>query len=419
VTSIQLISKPFAHTRLVLQNPLLHCYDRTATSVNANVGLATGGSPVTELLGSGSASTPNQNFTLKQSPLTYVQAVTPNGRKSSLQVMVNSAAWTEEQSLYNQSPAAQIFDTTDLPGGTAIVQFGDGVEGATLPTGQNNIIANYRIGIGAGGNVAAGAVTTLVDRPLGVSGVNNPMAATGGQDAQSMADIKANAPLSVLTLGRAVSITDYQNLAANFAGIAKAYAIWIPNGVNRGVFVTVAAAGGTALPPGNLTLANLVSALRAYGNPNVAIYTQSFFETLFTLKADVAYDPAYDSAVVQAAALALLNETYSFAARTFGQGVSGDEIAALIQGVDGVVAVNVTHVKAGPTSSAGDLGSAGYSVSAYNNWISQAQSVTRRYAGPSRICPYVPVATIGGLPQPAEILVIDPDPTKIVLGVMQ
>ena len=81
---------------------------------------------------------------------------------------------------------------------------------------------SYRIGIGSAGNVAAGAITTLIDRPLGVSGVTNPLPATGGQDAQSVDDIRANAPLSVLTLGRAVSITDYQNFAATFAGIAKA-----------------------------------------------------------------------------------------------------------------------------------------------------------------------------------------------------
>ena len=76
----------------------------------------------------------------------------------------------------------------------------------------------------------AGAITTLIDRPLGVSGVTNPLGATGGQDPQSVDDIRTNAPLSVLTLGRAVSITDYQNFAATFAGIAKAYAIWIPSG---------------------------------------------------------------------------------------------------------------------------------------------------------------------------------------------
>ena len=164
-------------------------------------------------------------------------------------------------------PRRRIFATLNQPGGNTDILFGDGVEGATLPTGQNNIHANYRIGSGLSGNVGASSITTLIDRPLGVSGVNNPQAATGGQDPQSVDDIRTNAPLSVLTLGRAVSITDYQNFAQSFAGIAKAYAIWIPSGPGRGVFLTVAAAGGSPLLPGNPTLSNLISALHNYGNP--------------------------------------------------------------------------------------------------------------------------------------------------------
>jgi hypothetical protein len=37
---------------------------------------------------------------------------------------------------------------------------------------------------------------------------------------------------------------------------------------------------------------------------------------------------------------------------------------------------------------------------------------------PTRICPYLPVASLTALPLPAEILVIDPDPKAVVLGVM-
>jgi baseplate J-like protein len=415
------VTTPFPHTRILLQNPLLNCYDRTVTTVNANVAAATAGSPVTELLGNGSAATPNQQFTLKQSPLTYVQAPTLTGSLSSLQVTANGAAWTAVPTLYNQKPTAQVYTTLNMPGGIAQVQFGDGVEGATLPTGQGNIQASYRIGIGSAGNVAAGAITTLVDRPVGVSGVSNPLPATGGQDPQSVDDIRANAPLSVLTLGRAVSITDYQNFAATFAGIAKASASWIPNGAYRGVFLTVASAAGAALPPGNLTLSNLVTALQNYGNPNVNIFAQSFLETTFGITADLAYDPAYSVPAVQAAVLLLLQQTYSFANRTFGQGVSSDEIAALIQGVAGVVAVNVKSLSAIATSPAGDIGSGGYSVSAYNAWI--AQAFTTPLPRPKakshiRICPFIPVATPGSLPKPAEILVLDPNPINVKLGVM-
>jgi predicted phage baseplate assembly protein len=421
VVLVEATATTAARTRLVLANPLLNCYDRTVTTVNANVGAATGGSPVTELLGSGAAATRNQSFTLKQSPLTYVQAQTPTGSLSSLQVTANGAAWTEVPTLYKQAPTAQVYETINLVGGKATVQFGDGVEGATLPTGQNNIVANYRIGIGSAGNVGPGTITTLVDRPLGVNGVNNPMAATGGQDPQSIDDIRSNAPQTVLTLGRAVSITDYQNFAATFAGIAKAYAIWIPNGVTRGVFVTVAATDGAALQPPNLTLTNLTNALTSYGVPYINVQVQSFYETLFGLNAEIAYDPAYDSTTVEAMVMAELTSTYSFASRTFGQGVSGDEIAALVQGVPGVVAVNVTSLTLGPTSAAGDLGSVGFSVATWQNWIAQhvQPAPPRPHSGsPTIICPYIPVATIGALPPPADILVLNPDPSAVTLGVM-
>jgi predicted phage baseplate assembly protein len=419
VSSIALETDPYPHTRIHLQAQLRHCYDRTATTVNANVGLATQGMSVSEILGSGSAATPNQKFPLKQTPLTFVQSPTATGRLSTLEVRANDVAWTEAGSLYQQPRSAPVFAALNQAGGTTDILFGDGVEGATLPTGQNNVRATYRIGTGLGGNVLAGAITTLMDRPLGVNGVNNPEAATGGQDPQSVDDIRANAPLSVLTLGRAVSITDYQNFARSFAGIAKATAIWIPSGPGRGVFITVAAAGGSALPAGNPTLGNLVTSLHNYGNPLIPIHVQSYLETLFSVSAEVKYDPARDAAAVKEAVLDTLRERYSFGARTFGQGVSSDEIAAVIQAVPGVIAVNVTALTLGPTSQAGDLGSAKWSTYAYNQWLSQQVTLGRPIGSSvTRICPYLPVAAPDALPLPAEILVLDPDPKKLVLGAL-
>jgi len=422
VSSVGFSAAPYPHTQLFLVHPLTNCYNRDTATVNANVGLATAGSSVSEIMGSGSAATPNQSFNLKQTPLTYVQAVTPTGRASTLTVTANGVAWTEMPTLYEQGPSQQVFSVLNQPGGGTTVEFGDGVEGATLPTGQNNVQAQYRVGSGEAGNVAAGAITTLMDRPLGVSGVTNPEAATGGQDAQSLNAIQANAPLSVLTLGRAVSITDYQNFAATFAGIAKANAIWVPSGPGRGVFLTVAAAGGAALAAGSPTLAQLIAALQAYGNPLIPIHAFSFLETLFSVKADVTYEAGANAAAqtaVKAAVTAALGAEYSFANRTFGQGVTADEVAALIQGVPGVVAVNVKEIKAGVTSAAGDITGSNWSLLAYQSWLAQLVTVRRPAAGCNRICPYVPVASVSGLPQPAEILVLNPDPNAVVLGAMR
>ena len=43
VSTVSAIAEPFPHTRILLQTPLLNCYDRTVTTVNANVGPATAG----------------------------------------------------------------------------------------------------------------------------------------------------------------------------------------------------------------------------------------------------------------------------------------------------------------------------------------------------------------------------------------
>ena len=419
VSSVLAASQPYPHTRILLKNPIANCYDRTMTTVNANVGLATAGRSVSEIMGSGSAATPNQSFTLRQSPLTYVQSPTANGRLSTLLIRANGVAWKEVPTLYQQKPSAAVFVSLNQADSTTASFFGDNVEGATLPTGQNNIQATYRIGSGAAGNVAAGSITTLVDRPLGVSGVTNPQSATGGEDAQSITDVRANAPMSVLTLGRAVSITDYENYAATFAGIAKAQALWIPSGPGRGVFLTVAGVNGTALPPGNPTLGYLITSLHNYGNPLIPIYAASFLETLFRVSADISYDPAYDADAVKASIIQTLTQTYSFANRNFGQGVSADEIDGVIQAVSGVVAVNVTHLQVGETSSAGDLSAGSWSVYAYTQWTSHIVTVNRPGSGSHlRICPWIPVADPDALPAPAEILVLDPDPKGVHLGVM-
>jgi uncharacterized phage protein gp47/JayE len=411
-----------AHTAFKLKSPLLNCYERLSTTVNANVGLATAGSSVTDILGSGAAATADQTFSLRQSPLTYVQAVNPSGYASTLKVQVNGVTWTAVPSLYNQPPTANVYTTVNQPGGSTIVMFGgDGAEGAPLPSGQNNVQASYRIGSGTAGNVAASALVTLVDRPLGVSGVTNPLPATGGQDPQTIAGIKANAPQTVLTLGRAVSITDYQNFASSFAGIAKAYAIWIPYGPARGIFMTVAGTGGATLPPGNPTLAYLVAALQQYGNPLIPISAQSYVETLFNFSAALHYDPNYDQPTVQAAVMATLASTFGFAVRTFGQSVSVDQIAAVIQAVPGVTAVNVTNLLRGASSTGGDLASLANfaTTSVLNNWLAQPITLNRPFADtPTWLGAYLPVVNQQSLPQPAEILVIDPEPGAIVLGTL-
>jgi hypothetical protein len=419
VSSVAAQLTPYPHTRIQLQSNLQGCYNRAATTVNANVALATHGQSVSEIMGSGAAATPNQTFTLRQSPVTFVPAPTPTGSQSTLQVRANGVLWSPVASLYNQPAAAQVFATLNQDDNTTDVLFGDGTEGATLPTGQNNLQASYRIGSGSSGNVAPAAISTLIDRPIGVSGVINPSAATGGQDPQPLSGVRTNAPQTVLTLGRAVSLADYQNYAANFAGVAKAYATWIPGGPSRGVFLTIAGVGGAALPPGSPTLINLAASLRSYGNPLIAITAVSYIETLFSFTANLRSDPTYVQATVQAAVLTALSTAFGFAARTFGQSVSVDEITSVIQAVPGVIAVTISGLTRGISSTGGDLATlgGGATVSGLNQWLAGQVSLTAPLADtPFQLCATLPSVSGTAVPQPAEILVIAPN--QITLGIL-
>lgn len=332
-------------TYLRLAAPLRACYDRETVAINANVAPATHGETVSELLGSGDAAARDQRFVLKQAPLTQVSAETPRGRRSTLAVRVADALWTERPSLYGAGAKEHSYTVRyDDTGGSTVI-FGDGVEGARLPTGQQNIRATYRKGLGALGNVRAGQLSTLLTRPLGVTAVTNPEPAAGGQDAESLDDARRNAPLTVLTLERAVSIRDYEDFARGFAGIAKAHAVWVASGPARGVFVTVAGPAGAAVEANGKTHHSLRAALRNFGDALVGLTIASYRAAEFRLSANVKIADDRLAENVLPAVRTALTDAFSFDAREFGQPVSLDEVVAVIHRVAGVVAVDVNVLR--------------------------------------------------------------------------
>lgn len=336
------------HTRdrtvLQLSAPLGAILDRNSVAVCANLAPATHGEAVSEIAGSGDASVASQRFMLKQAPLTFISAVTPSGRESTLEVRVDGQLWKEVPTLFARKAGEHVYALRQDDDQRTIVQFGDGVEGARLPSGRDNLRLGYRKGIGVAGNVRAGQITTLLGRPLGVKAVNNPVAADGGQDRESRDEARRNAPLTMLTLGRAVSIQDYTDFARSFAGIAKAQAAWMRAGGSRGVFLSIAGPNGATVAADSATLLNLAASLRRYGDALVPLHLKSYRPIPFRIEAKlkIAADALVDD--VLAAVESSLRTVFSFDRRDFAQAVSIDEVMAVIQGVRGVVAVDVDRL---------------------------------------------------------------------------
>ena len=329
---------------LVLESDLQNVYDRATVSIYANVASSTHGETTSEVLGNGDASRPFQEFTLRQSPLTYTSANTPSGTASTLEVRVNDLLWHEVPSLYGRGSKDRVYMTERDDAGATTVKFGDGVTGARLPTGTANVKATYRKGIGLKGDVKAGQLSLLMTRPLGVKGVTNPIEAAGAADAQETRDAQSNAPLTVLTLDRIVSLRDYEDFARSYAGISKAMATWTWNVHARGVFVTVAGVEGATVSESSDLFTNLLSAMRKSGDTNVPLQIKSYVPKTFKLAADIKVQEDYDPQVVRTQIEIALRQEFSFAARSFGQPVARSEVVAVIQSIAGVVSVNITKL---------------------------------------------------------------------------
>jgi len=341
VVAISGLSLVDGYTRLTLNPRLTGTYVRSTVTVNANVAPATHGQTSTQVLGSGNASQTFQAFPLSQTPLTYVSAATPSGAASTLVVRVNGVAWTEVDWLYGAGPGDQVYTVITRTDGKTYVQFGDGVTGSCLPTGANNVLATYRYGIGQAGLARPGQISTLLSRPLGLKAVINPLASTGAADPETIDQARPNAPLSVMTLGRIVSLEDAGNFAAASAGIAKAAVSWVWDGTRYVACVTVAGVDGAPVPDGSPQYTCLLQAMIAAGDGTLPLALCSYRPKTFTVAATITPDPALVPGDVRSAVTAALTATFGFASRGFGQPVFASEVITTMQNVPGVIAVTL------------------------------------------------------------------------------
>jgi hypothetical protein len=326
---------------LALVASLTHVYDPGSVRIAANVARATHGEGRKEVLGGGDASLPFQRFALNDKPLTYTQSSGPTGSTTSLSVRVNGVLWHEVRALYRQGPRERVYLVRTDDDGTARVEFGDGATGARLPTAAHNVRAAYRVGTGLAGLVGAGKLTQLLGAPLGVKAVTNPLPATGAEDPETIDRARDNAPLTVLTFERIVSLDDVEDFAAAFAGIGKAQATPLWDGETEIVHLTVALADGTPPTPDSPTLANLREAVAAKGDPHLRIQIDPYVDRPFAVEATAVVDPDYEAAAVLDAVRAALTAAFSFERRAFAQAVAESEVIATIQRVEGVEGVDL------------------------------------------------------------------------------
>ncbi|KUO05406.1 putative baseplate assembly protein [Streptomyces caeruleatus] len=402
------------HTRLTLTSDLAHRYRRETVRILGNVVEATHGESREEAIGSGDSDRTNQTFALWQSPLTWLADDNPLGATPVLEVRVDGVLWHEVDSLAGRGPVERVYITGSTADGRTTVTFGDGVNGARLPSGHENVRVRYRFGTGKAANVAADRVTQPLTRPLGVTQVTNPRPAKGGADADGPGLTRRTIPLAVSALDRLVSASDYEDFARSRAGIGRAAARELFDGRRRVLHVTVAGTDDVPIDGDSDTLRALRGALTEYGDLNlpVRVDVRELVLLLVAARVKVAEDHAWE--FVEPRLRQALLARLGYEGRELGRPVRLSDVLATAHSVPGVDYVDVdvfTGVPASATSEEltgilGDPGPPRASVAAHEATYDEKVHTVRAADGEtlSGICARY------GVPL-AELLRLNPDIT--------
>ncbi len=149
----------------------------------------------------------------------YLIVETPDGE---------SERWEEVADFADSSIGDRHFTLDELDGtlrlGPALLQPDGSVYrfGSIPAKGSVLHFSRYQYGGGVAGNVSKGALSVLKSSIPYVAQVNNRQATVGGRDSQSLEDAKLRAARSLRTRTRAVTAEDFEYLASQVPGIARA-----------------------------------------------------------------------------------------------------------------------------------------------------------------------------------------------------
>ncbi|MBZ5529853.1 MAG: putative baseplate assembly protein [Acidobacteriia bacterium] len=168
---------------------------------------------------------PNWHWTLPECPL----------QQSSLRISTLEAdgwrRWTLRED-FDSSTAADSHFLLDPTSGT--ITFGDGRRGRVAPD-QSLVFASYRTTKADGGNLAAQKVQTLADSlhnrvvlsdwagtKANLVSITNPVPATGGLPAETLAHAEGRAVQELQSVTRALTLEDYEELVLGIPGLRVA-----------------------------------------------------------------------------------------------------------------------------------------------------------------------------------------------------
>jgi hypothetical protein len=303
---------------------------------------------------------PQQTFTLSENQVVD-DSITVYVRTGSI-----VQPWTRVAHIADFGPLDSVYSVSIDADNYVDITFGDGVSGEIPPT-TSVIKAEYTVGGGVIGNIPTSILDSIVKIPgltdsqtsavASVISVENTTVGSGGVEPESNNQIRLNAPLALSSTNRAVSLTDYANIALTTNGVGKANAeaeIW--SSVNLYVGPNISETDSALYPlfeesGGTLTLdtvtwndlkSKVVESLRDRMQIGTSItisppsYVKSAIGISYTLEG------AAVESQVKAAITSALASAFSYNFSSFGAIITPEEVESIVRSINGVYNARVT-----------------------------------------------------------------------------
>jgi hypothetical protein len=263
-----------------------------------------------------------------------------------------TTTWTAEPNLMESGPSDPNFVVEVESDGSATLLFGDDVNGLT-PEAGTAFTASYRIGNGTAGNVGADSLIYVsasnVAMQSQIRSCRNPLAATGGTEAETADQIRRRAPQAFLTQERAVTMADYEAKTELNPQVDRAAASlrWTGSWYTASIAVEPTGGGNLSTALGNTLMQNL-EPFRLAGQ-DLELGSPKYVSLQIGL--EIGVDPGYFRADVEQALLQVLSSRSQPNGQkgifypdnfSFGQTVYLSPIYAAARSVAGVISVTAT-----------------------------------------------------------------------------
>ena len=256
---------------------------------------------------------------------------------SNINVVINNIIWSPVSSFVNSINNSTDYRVIQNLDGTLTIRFGDNVNGKA-PDNGNNIVVTYIESDGLAGCVySSGNLTTINDSIVDVQGttitdmtVTNSSAILGGDDAETIEDIRYNAPRVFATGDRFVTKYDGVAIIGDYPSVASVN-VW---GENEIVGATIA----------NFNVAYISMILQDWTLPNTDFKT-TLSEYLYT-KAPLTIKFTYtDPSIVSAYPVVSIYVKKGYSLTTVADAVQTELENQFSLGTNSMIGTNIRFAK--------------------------------------------------------------------------